>query len=56
MELTKFCQEFYDDLRELSNIDSSGMEDEFKRMKTKGWTFSQYRSYLNSQIKKQRSR
>ncbi len=52
MEFTKFCEMFYDDLREMYNICSAGMRDEFQRMKTNGWTFSQYRSDLNKQKKK----
>jgi hypothetical protein len=56
MEFAKFCEEFYEDLREMWNIDSSGVEDEFARMKEKGWTFRQYRSDLNIRIRKQKSR
>ena len=52
MELTKFYEEFYDDLRELYNIDSLGMDDEFKKMKKNGWTFLHYRLYVKSLYKK----
>ncbi len=52
MELTKFYEEFYDDLRELYNIDSSGMDDEFKKMKKNGWTFRHYRAYVKTLYKK----
>lgn len=54
-ELTMFCEHFYDDLRELWNIDTAGMEEEFAMMKKKGWSFSKYRVYLDGQIKKQKS-
>jgi hypothetical protein len=52
MELTKFYDEFYDDLRELYNIDSSGMDDEYNKMKKNGWTFRHYRVYLKTLYKK----
>ncbi len=52
VELTKFYEEFYDDLRELYNIDSSGMDDEYNKMKKNGWTFRAYRVYLKSLYKK----
>lgn len=55
-ELTKFYEHFYDDLRELWNIDVSGMEDEFKMMKEKKWGFRQYRVYLDGVIRKQRAK
>jgi hypothetical protein len=51
-EFQDFVELFYDDLRELYNIDSVGVEEEFKRMKDKGWTFSQYRSWLTKQFKR----
>ena len=42
MEYQAFCEEFYDDLREMYNICSAGMRDAYNNMKTKGWTFSDY--------------
>jgi hypothetical protein len=51
-ELQDFAEVFYDDLRELYNIDSEGVEDEFQRMKDKGWSFSQYKSWLTKQCRK----
>ncbi len=50
-ELQDFADLFYDDLRELYNIDAEGVQAEFQRMKDKGWTPSQYRSYLRKQFK-----
>lgn len=47
-----FCEEFYDDLREMWNICSAGMEDEYQRMKKEGWTMDQYRKWLDKQIQK----
>lgn len=52
--LTKFYELFYDDLREMWNIDTVGMEEEYEMMKKNGWSFSQYRQYLRKQQKKQR--
>jgi hypothetical protein len=51
-EFQDFAELFYDDLRELYNIDSEGVENEFQRMKDKGWTFSQYRSWLTKQFRR----
>jgi len=48
-EFQDFAELFYDDLRELYNIDTIGVEEEFKRMKDKGWTHAQYRSWLKKQ-------
>jgi hypothetical protein len=53
-EFTKFCHHFYDDLRELWNIDTVGVEEEFQKMKQKGWSFRQYRVYLDSEKRNQR--
>jgi hypothetical protein len=55
-EYSRFCQEFYDDLRDMYNICSAGMWDEYQRMKKNKWRFSQYRSWLNSEIRRVRSR
>lgn len=55
-ELTNFYEHFYDDLRELWNIDVTGMEEEFKMMKEKKWGFHQYRVYLDGVIRKQRAK
>ena len=49
MEFNRFCQLFYDELRERYNICSAGMEDEFVFMKKNNWTFSDYRKYLKKQ-------
>ena len=53
-EFQDFGEEFYDDLRQMWNICSAGMEDEFQRMKRNNWTFQQYRSWLNKEMKKSR--
>ena len=47
-----FCDEFYEDLREMWNICSAGMHDEFERMKREGWSMTQYRMWLDSKKKK----
>jgi hypothetical protein len=49
-----FCEEFYDDLREMWNICSAGMEDEYERMKEKGWTMAEYRRWLDKEMRKSR--
>lgn len=46
-EFKEFADEFYSDLRELWNIGSVGLWDEFQRMKKEGMSFSQYRASLN---------
>lgn len=47
-----FCDAFYDDLREMYNICSAGMWDEYERMKINGWSMSQYRKWLDKQMRK----
>lgn len=56
VEKGKFFQLFYSDLRELYNIDSCGMEDEFDRLKKNGWTFSLYRADLKKRMRSLRQR
>jgi hypothetical protein len=46
MEFTKFCQLFYDELRERYNVGGTEMREEFAKMKEKGWTFSDYKKDL----------
>jgi hypothetical protein len=45
----EFCRRFYDDLRELYNIDSEGMDEQYKMMKEKDWDFGVYHEYLENQ-------
>lgn len=54
-EFTMFSEHFYEDLRALWNIDTVGVEEEFAMMKQKGWSFRQYRVYLDGLIKKRKS-
>jgi hypothetical protein len=46
MEFTKFCELFYDELRERYNVSGVEMREEFKKMKDKGWAFSDYKKDL----------
>jgi hypothetical protein len=46
MEFTKFCELFYDELRERYNVGGTEMREEFAKMKEKGWTFSDYKKDL----------
>ncbi len=48
LEFADFCTEFYDTLREMWNIDSSGMYEAFEKLKEKGWSFEDYRIELNA--------
>ncbi len=56
MEYKEFCDEFYPELRELYNICSAGMYDEFERLKKNGWTHSQYRKDLEAKKKAAREK
>ena len=49
-EYQDFCEEFYDDLRDMWNICSAGMRDEYTSMKAKGWSKTQYRMWLDKEI------
>lgn len=51
-EYHHFCCKFYTDLRELYNVSSVEMEEEYKRMKDNKWDFFKYRKWLNDQKKK----
>lgn len=51
-EFQDFCDEFYEDLRDLWNICSAGMYDEYQHMKKKNWTFLQYRNWLTNEMKR----
>ena len=53
-EFQDFADAFYDELREMYNICSAGMWDEFQRMKKNGWSLSQYRTWLKKETKKRR--
>ena len=53
-EYQDFCEEFYDDLRAMWNICSSGMEDEFERMKKEGLSNAQYREWLDEEMRKKK--
>jgi hypothetical protein len=54
-KFNRFCQEFYDDLREMYNICSAGMDDEFERMLKNKWSFAQYRKWLDGEMAKARA-
>jgi hypothetical protein len=47
-----FCDRFYDRLREMYNIDSVGMREEFEKMREKKQTFYQYELELQKQRKR----
>jgi hypothetical protein len=49
IEYLNFCKEFYDDLREMWNIDTAGMYEAFQKMKKNDWTHTQYRNYIQEQ-------
>jgi hypothetical protein len=55
VEFADFCKEFYEDLREMYNICSAGMQDAFLDMKKKGWTHAEYRRHLKEQKKAMRA-
>jgi hypothetical protein len=51
IDYANFCRVFYDQLREMYNIDSSGMRDAFNYMTEKGWTHQQYKEYIQEKHK-----
>jgi hypothetical protein len=56
LEFKEFTRRFYDDLREMYNIDEVGMHDEFKKMKEKDWDYGVYTEHLKQQKKKMSKR
>jgi hypothetical protein len=54
LEFKDFCEQFYDDLREMYNICSAGMEEEFQRMKSNGWSLDDYATHLKKQQRRRR--
>jgi len=42
LEFKEFCESFYDKLRERYNVSSVEMEEEYQKMKAKGWSFQDY--------------
>jgi hypothetical protein len=53
-EFGRFAAEFYDELREMWNICSGGMWDEYQRMKKNKWRFRDYRKWLDAEKRKHR--
>ncbi len=56
LEFKEFTRRFYDDLREMYNIDEAGMLDEFRKMKDKEWDFGVYAAHVEQSRKKMSKR
>lgn len=51
IEYQEFGEQFYDRLREMWNICSAGMWDEYTYMKKKDWSFDDYERYIKEKRK-----
>jgi hypothetical protein len=56
LEFKEFARRFYDDLRELYNIDEVGMQEQFRKMKDKDWDFGIYAEYMKQEKKRMSKR
>jgi hypothetical protein len=53
--VSKFAGIFYDELREMFNIDTIGVYDEYKKMVMEGWSYKDYQRHLDSLKKGQKN-
>jgi hypothetical protein len=56
IEYAAFATRFYSDLREMWNADTVLVREQFEKMKTNKWSFSQYSAYLKERRREMRKR